>query len=126
MKFAALALVLVAACGGDSTGPGVTVSGTWHLQTIDGAQLPVSTTINGQPVTITADVLTMAQNGTYTDQTSVVSGSVTATRTEAGTWTAAAGSVTFDDQTDGILYAGSVSGNTLTEIIGTSTQVYTR
>jgi hypothetical protein len=41
-------------------------------------------------------------------------------------WSATNGSITFDDQTDGVVYQGSVTGNALTEIVNGFAQVYAR
>lgn len=127
-KLIGLFLVL-AACGGDSSGPSNRVDGTWQLQSINGS-LPYSETNGATTTTVTGSVLTIAANGTYNEivayrETSGTT-TTTATFTELGTWTATNGSITFSIAGNGGQYQGSVSGTTLTEIVGGFTQVYRR
>ncbi len=131
MILCSLVLAGVAACGGsDSTSPTVSIVGTWNLKTINGTNLPYSfpPSQNGTVATVTADQLVLSANGTYSDVTNLrlVNGGTTQTQsvTELGTYTSANGSLTFNDQTDGITYQGSVSGSVLTEIVNGLTQVY--
>lgn len=126
-----IAVTLITACGGDSTAPKTTVAGTWSLQSINGASLPASfPPSNGSTITVTASTLNMVANGTYNEVISlrIVTGAATTTTTvsEVGTWTENNGSVFFSDQTDKTTYQGSVTGNTLTEIVDGFTQVYAR
>lgn len=130
--FACLAL-LIGACGeSDSTSPNqVTVTGTWTMQTFNGTKLPYAISSGDTTVTITNDVLAIQSNGSYSDMTSftatIAGNTQSASSTEVGTWTASGGTVTFDDQTDGgVTYQGSVTGNTLTEMVNGTTQVYQR
>ena len=130
--FASLALPIGACGGSDSTSPSqVTVTGTWAMQTFNGSTLPYAISSGDTTLTITADVLTIQSNGSYSDMTSftaTIAGSTqSASSTEVGTWTSSGGTVTFDDQTDGgVTYQGSVTGNTLTEMVSGTTQVYQR
>lgn len=124
-----LAVLMLAACGGDSTSPTTRVSGTWHLRSINGTSLPYTfPPDNGTTATVTGSTLTLSDNGSYNEVVSLrlVSANATnnATVTEVGTWTANGGAITFNDNTDQATYQGSVSGNTLTEIVGGFTEVY--
>ena len=125
----AVAIALAAgACGSDSTSPILGASGTWSLQAINGTALPVTLGSGTQSVTVVASTLTILDNGNYNEVVTLrPAGTATnSTFTEIGTWTFANGVVTFNDQTDAIIYTGAVSGNTLTENTGTFVSVYSR
>jgi hypothetical protein len=122
-RIAVLGLVVaIMACSNDSTSPSGSVAGTYTLQTINGTALPYTFSSPNGSVVLESDVLTLFSNGTYTDvpQYSPSQGS----STENGTWSNNNGSITFDDQTDGIEYQGSVSGTVLTEFVSGFTEVY--
>lgn len=122
-------LVAAGACGSDdSTSPIVGASGTWNLQSINGSALPVTIGSGTQTVTVIASTLTISSNGNYNEVVTLrpVGTTTNTTFTEIGTWSATNGLVTFNDQTDGVTYTGTVSGNTLTENAAGFTSVYTR
>jgi len=101
------------------------------MQTFNGTKLPYTISSGDTTLTITDDVLAIQSNGSYSDMTSftatIAGNAQSASSTEVGTWTASGGTVTFDDQTDGgVTYQGSVTGNTLTEMVNGTTQVYQR
>lgn len=128
-RFFLLAAVLVsaAACQNDSTSPNVQLTGSYNLRTINGQTLPYTFTANnGNVEDVTADQLTLFSDGSYQDVATVEDQSGSFQSTELGTYTALNGSITFFDQTDGIQYGGSLSGNVLTEISnnGTLTEVF--
>jgi hypothetical protein len=126
---AAATLAVVGACGSDSTSPNnVGASGTWSLQSINGSALPITLGSGTAAVTIFASTLTISANGNYNEVVTLRPAGTTSntTFTEVGTWTSTNGLVTFNDQTDGITYNGSVSGNTLTETTPGFTSVYAR
>ena len=128
--FVVCLLAIVAACGGESPAdPGVSLTGTWRLQSINGANLPYSATDSGVVVSITAATLTISTNGTYSETFSVsaVEGATTVTTTviQAGNWSNSGGTITFNDTTDGATYSGSLSGAVLTAIPG-SVEVFVR
>jgi len=130
-RFIILAAVLVsaAACQTDSTGPNVQLTGSYRLQTINGQRLPYTFTANnGDLENVSSDELTLFSDGTYQDVATVNDQSGSFTSTEVGTYTALNGSITFFDQTDGIQYGGSLSGNVLTEISnnGNLTEVFVK
>jgi len=131
--FAGLALATLAACGGESpTAPsGPAVSGTWTMRTVNGTPLPVSLILaNGAQIIARSAVLTLTgdRSGTYQE---VVTFSFTATpnltsaNSETGTWTVAGNIISFATST-GDHYTGTVTGNTLTEVVGGLAQVYSR
>jgi hypothetical protein len=127
----AIAVVLAAgACGSDnnSTSPIVGASGTWSLQAINGSALPVTLGSGSQALAVLGSTLTISANGNYNEVVTVrVAGDATnTTLTEFGTWTFANGVVTFNDQSDGIIYTGTVTDNTLTENSGNFVSVYSR
>jgi hypothetical protein len=123
-------LVAAAACGSDddSTSPIVGASGTWALQSINGSALPVTLGSGSQAVSVIASTLTISSNGNYNEVVTLRPAGATTntTFTEIGTWSVSNGVVTFNDQTDGITYTGSVSGNTLTENTAGFVSVYSR
>ena len=117
---AAAILAVVGACGSDdSTSPNVGASGT---------ALPIMLGSGSSAVTVFASTLTISANGNYNEVVTLRPAGTTSntTFTEVGTWTSTNGVVTFNDQTDGITYTGSVSGNTLTETTTGFTSVYAR
>jgi hypothetical protein len=118
---ATLALAIFA-CHSDSTSPTVSLTGTYTLKSINGSPLPYTTSSGDR---LTADVLTINANGTYTDvsQYTTTNGS-SATDTESGTYTNNNGAVTFNDLTDNLTYQGSLSGSVLTEVVAGLTEVY--
>jgi hypothetical protein len=128
----ALLAVALAGCGSDATGPsGGSVTGTWNLRSVNGTNLPYSfPPQQGVTITVTGSVLTLSSDGAYNEIDSILlvgpGGAATTTHLEAGMWSATNGSITFDDQTDGVVYQGSVTGNALTEIVNGFAQVYAR
>ena len=74
-----------------------------------------------------SDQLTINSNGTYSDVSQyTTSQGTSASSTENGTYSNNNGAVTFNDQTDGFVYQGSLSGSVLTEIVAGLTEVYQR
>jgi len=122
-------LVAAAACGSDdSTSPTLGANGTWSLQSINGSALPVTIGSGSQTVSVIASTLTISSNGNYNEVVTLrpLGATANTTFTETGTWSFTNGMVTFNDQTDGITYTGSVSGNSLTENTAGFVSVYTR
>jgi hypothetical protein len=123
-------LAAATACGSDddSTSPIVGASGTWSLQSINGSALPVTIGSGTQAVSVIASTLTISSNGNYNEVVTLrpAGASSNTTFTEIGTWSFTNGVVTFNDQTDGITYTGSVNGNTLTENTAGFVSVYAR
>lgn len=126
------ALPFILGCGvTDSTSPNGSILGTWDLRSINGTMLPFIVSSGTTTTTFSSSVLTISEDGTYSEVTTRTdedfNSSGTRTITEMGTWTAVNGFITFTDQTDGGLqYTGSVTGNTLTENYLDLTPVYSR
>jgi hypothetical protein len=113
------ATTATAACAGnDVTSPTVTLAGTYNLRTINGTALPYNF---GSGAVLTSDVLTLRNDGTYTDVGRWSDGSTT---TEQGAYSNSGGAITFDDYTDNVTYQGSLSGRVLTEITNGYTVTY--
>ena len=124
-RIAVLAFLVVLAACSDATGPSGSVVGSYQLKTINGNPLPYSfSAYGGSSAVLESDVLTLNSDGTYSDVGQYSSAQGNTSITENGTWTNNNGSITFDDQTDGIEYQGSVSGTVLTEIVDNYTEVY--
>lgn len=108
-----LAVVALAACN-DSTSPNGNAAGTYSLRTINGNNLPYTFSDNS---VLTSDQLTLNSNGTYVD---IATFSNASPSQEQGLWSINNNLITFEDQTDGITYTGSVSGSVLTETFNNS------
>ena len=132
--FAMVALAALVACGGDSvTNPSADqVTGTYTLQSIDGDQLPVTYQSGGNSLTITSDVLTVADNGTWTETYSyrqTINGQTSnGTGADGGTWTRAGSNVEFySNQLDDFAYFGTYNNNRRLDLSdGLSDYVFTR
>src|SRR5690349_18446406 len=96
-----LALAAVVSCGGDSpTSPSASVSGTYSLQTVNGAALPYT-----QPQDVydkfefLSDVRILSDSGTftetYTNRQTQNGVATTFSRTVTGTYTVVGGGITF-------------------------------
>ena len=119
--FAAVVLATAAACNNnDAVSPSGSVVGTWNLRTLNGSPLPVAI---GSRTVLNAEQLSLNNDGSYSDIASYSDGS---TFTEVGFYDVNNNLITFQDQTDGISYTGSISGNVLTENNGSFTGVYQR
>lgn len=113
-----LAVALTTACNSDSTGPNGSIVGSYSLRTINGSPLPYTVNYN---TTINSELLTLNNDGTYTDVAYYSNGN---SYVESGYYSQNNNALTFNDQTDGITYQGSVSGNVLTEITNGYTAAY--
>lgn len=114
-----LGLAFTVACGGsDATTPSTTIEGSYALRSVNGSSLPYRFS---DGYMLTQETLTLHADGTYDDVGRYSDGSTT---TELGYYTSANGAVTFHDQTDNVVYSGSISGTVLTEIANGFTAVY--
>jgi hypothetical protein len=127
----ALAAAVLAACGGDSsTGPGATVTGTYHLQTINAQPLPFTIfSVGGDHIDVTSSRLTLNQDGSFTEVTGyrVVESGVTTneTGTTVGTYVRNGNELTFTDASDLTEYEASWDGGRhITQTTGELTLVY--
>lgn len=115
----ALAVTMAACSIGDSVGPDGSLDATFTLRTLNGRSLPY-TFSNG--VTLVSDELTLYRDGSYEDISRYADGS---TSIEEGSYTNTNGSIYFDPLS-GTPYQGSITGNTLTQIVAGFTQVFRR
>lgn len=113
LLFVALAVTL-AACGSDSVGPIGSISGTYELRTVNGSPLPYAFNANN---VVTSDVVTLYNDGTYTDDLQLSTGQVLP---EQGYFTENNGAITFSPD-NGYSHQGSISGSVLTEIFSDGT-----
>ena len=117
---AIIMLFSLAACGSDATSPtAVTFAGTYSLQTINGSKLPYVVLQQGTTaVTITADQLTIADGGTWTEsgtlQTTQNGQTTTQVGGDNGTWLRSGSSLQLNSTKNGnIAYTGAFSSNRL-------------
>ena len=121
-RLAGLALlVMLAACGGDSTGPKADVTGNYTLRTVNGANIPAVVFQDSQEkdeltsgnINLNAD---KTWSGTLSARvTDLTSGaSATFNSPAGGTYTASSGTLTLTDASDGSQLTGSVGNGTLT------------
>ena len=119
-------LLAAVACSDNATAPTVSLAGNYSLMMVNGQSVPYQFSTNqGVLLRLNSSVLTLNSDGTYTEVsqwTSSQSGNYSLT--ELGTYSNTNGSITFYDQTDNVVYQGSLSGAVLTEISGGLTQVY--
>ena len=109
----------MAACSADSTGPNGSVTGTYVLRKINGKTLPYTLPSGRQLI---SDRLTLYSDGTYEDVSQYSNASSTF---DEGDYTNENGAITFYSTSQDI-YQGSVSGNLLTQILPSYTQVFER
>ena len=128
----ALGAVTLLACGGDSTGPGGNVAGTWELTTVNGAGLPFTLVQIASPVyrlEVMGDIYTFNDNGTWTGTTTLRendNGTITTTsEPSSGTWSQAGANVTINYE-DTSSSTATISGDRITFAEGGVTAVYER
>ena len=109
----------LAACSADSTGPNGSVTGTYALRRINGQTLPYTFPSGRQLI---SDRLTLYSDGTYEDVSQYSNAGSTV---DEGDYTNENGAITFYSTSQEI-YQGSVSGNLLTQILNSYTQVFER
>ncbi|HEY4302891.1 MAG TPA: hypothetical protein VGM82_00380 [Gemmatimonadaceae bacterium] len=114
------AVALATACSNNDLVSPNRISGRFDLRTLNGATLPAA--INSR-IAVNAEQLTLNDDGTYSDIASYSDGT---SFTEVGYYSVNNNAISFQDQTDGINYSGSISGDVLTEINGSFTSVYQR
>ena len=128
---AALSLVALAACGDMLSDPlSSNISGRFDLRTVDGQLLPYTIRLSGGgSASLTSDVLTVGENGTWSEVYSYVETvngrSSTGTGNDGGTWSRSSSTVNFrsnQSQSDG--YSGTYSGGRYTLSDGYSTYVF--
>ena len=114
-------LVMLAACGGDSTGPNASIAGSYTLQTVNGVNVPAVVFQDTQEKDeLTGGNISLNTNKTWTgvltaritDLTSSISTTFNAPAN--GTYTSSGGTITLTDAVDGSQLTGSIGGGTLT------------
>ena len=112
-----VALATVGACGGDSvtsTTASASLAGTYTLRTINGTALPFVLQSGTNSVTVTADAITVADGGTWSEAGAyrqTVNGQTTSqVISDGGTWTRAGASVAFSSRTTSG-YSGTFTGS---------------
>ena len=122
-KFLVLCLALLlplAACGDDDgTGPSTNIVGTFNLQTVNGAPLPVTLSQAGTDrLDLTAGQITFREDRTFTAEITFreISGGLTTNETDGqiGTYTVSGNTVQLTSTLDGTVATATISGNTLT------------
>ena len=112
-------LTLFTACGGDgSTGPTVSVAGTYTLRTVNASPLPYTVTQSGPyRYEITSDAYTLTDGGTWseirTDRTTSNGVVTTSTSSDAGTYSRNGTAITLVSPNSGAV-SGSVTDGTMT------------
>ena len=114
-------LVMLAACGGDSTGPNGDVTGNYTLRTVNGANVPAvvfqdsqeKDELTGGSINLNSD---KTWSGTLSARVTDLASGVfqTFSAPAGGTFSSSGGTITLTDATDGSQLTGSVGGGTLT------------
>jgi hypothetical protein len=115
--FLVLVMGAVTACGGDSvtsTTGSASLAGTYTLRTINGTALPFVLQSGTNSITVTADAITVADGGTWSESGAyrqTINGQTTSqVISDGGTWTRAGASVAFSSRaTTG--YSGTFTGS---------------
>ena len=121
-RFVSVTLALViAACGSDSSSAPTnsSVAGTWTLQTVNGSALPYTASPSPAKLEILSNTVTATSAGTWTSTAQIrttigTQAPTTATQTDAGTYTLSGNNVAISSTANGVVGAGTISGNTLT------------
>ena len=118
-RIAMVALAMtMAGCSMDATGPSGSVEGTYSLTRIGGSTLPY-TFSNG--VVLVSEDLTLYRDGTYQDMSRYGNGQQSV---DQGYYTETNGALSFQSTSNNLSFAGSVSGNVLTDFVGGFTQTF--
>jgi hypothetical protein len=130
---AAVAFLALTACGSDNVTDPITgsIAGVYPLKTVNGSTLPYTlpggTASNN--TTVTADVITMNDNGTWSEVFSyreTVNGSTTnQSDTDGGTFFRSGANITLSSG-GSTAYSGTFNGQSLLLASGGFTLVYTR
>ena len=117
--FLAFLVLGVTGCGADGTGP-ESVTGTYRLQTIDGAPLPfVVFEIGAEKIEVAAGSVTLNENMTCSNigtfRITTITGNVTTNAViELCTYTIDGGALTLTSVADNTVTSGSIVGSALT------------
>jgi hypothetical protein len=119
--YAALAALILCACGGSDSQPAspasASIAGTYHLVSINGSALPFTAQSGTTTVIVTSDVLTVADGGTWTESgaySQTVNGATTnQVMSDGGAWSRLGTTVSFANANKIITYAGQFTGSGL-------------
>ncbi len=125
-------LALLAACGGDSTGPGETnVVGSYTLQTVNGNNLPWRAIVIGNDwFEIASGSGSINADGTYSLtfnwRESIAGQTDEGSESSVGTYTRNGNAITFRDASDGSTASGTISGRQISVTVEGVVLVYVR
>jgi uncharacterized lipoprotein NlpE involved in copper resistance len=129
----ALTTTLTAVGCSDSTGPAGSLSGTYSLRTVNGAQVPVSVISTvGYSLDVIAGSIALDAQGNYTGtiryrETYSGQQPTQYDDTIVGYWTLSGNQLTLTDSQTGDQYFGTVSNSTITLTDGSGyTEVYSK
>lgn len=129
---AVLAATTLAACSDDeiTATASASLAGTYTLQTVNGAALPLVVQASNPKIEVTSEQLVVSSNGTFTIATNrrstTAAGAVTtATVNDGGTYTTSGSQTTFRFNS-GNTAAAALSGSRLTLTASGSTSVYAK
>jgi len=114
------AIVLLGACGSDSTGPShANVAGSYSLTSVDGSNLPFTVPNTQQEEIVQSASITLNSDSSYSATASgTVSGESSNIITDAGHYSVSGNQVTFTSSLiQGGVYTGTASGSSLTVTI---------
>jgi hypothetical protein len=121
----ALAVLGTATACTDSTGPGSSLAGTYHLRSVNGSSLPVTLCDNSSCYDVLSAEIDLDANGNYQSINRYSDG----TETSNGYWQLSGRDLTLVDNFDGFQSYATISGDDLvfTNLGGSSlTAVYSR
>jgi hypothetical protein len=124
-------LVSTAGCNHDSpTDPGTgPIAGTYTLSQVNRTPMPYSVQNGATTYTITSDVITMTEAGTWSEAyayTVTTNGQTTpVTDADSGSFTRSGAQVTLTSSAGYVAYIGAFANNALTLSDGTNTFVFT-
>src|SRR4051812_35183536 len=126
-----LLLALLAACGGESTGPTATVEGTWTLQTVNHGALPFTLAqTDTSKVELVGDVYAFSGTGSFTttETLRITTNGVANTQSvsNAGTYVGNGSAVTLHFNSNGSTGTFAWSGNIMTASDGTFSYLFTK
>lgn len=119
-----LVSVLISACGGDATGSGSSLTGTYEMESINGDPLPVEIIL----VEIRSSTLTFRSNGTFSGQATMRDLETGAVTTEQGngTYTRSGNTIRMLEDGENEASEATLNGRTLTVNAGFLVVVYRR
>jgi hypothetical protein len=130
---ALIAFVAAAGCGSDKATNAVSgsIAGTYSVKSVDGNPMPYTVQSGSSSATLTSDVLTVADDGTWNETyafTMTVNGTTTNQSVgDGGTWTRSGSAVSFYSNLNAAtVYTGSITGGGFTLSDGTSSYLFAK